>query len=237
MKNVAFYHCCCINDWETITNILFKSIMSNEVYSLFDEIYICCVGNERLKCQKKFFDYEKIKYIDIGNDISVYEYPTLSLLWNYCNDTDCKVFYFHTKGVTWTESCFISSRNKFIDRFKHADMLYESFVDSNKEFNYKDLKHLLKFILNNLSFSYIKNAKFHLNVLNHSDVSGVQACGSNKKFYLRNFWYANSGYVKNLPKPNISQNRGEAEFWILSNHSAKYYSLVPHRPIKYGILL
>ena len=236
LKNIAFYHCCCINNWEIVTDIFFNKLIS-EKYKLLDEIYVCCVGENREKAKRKFSCHEKIKYIDCGEDIGIFEYPTLEFLWNYCQVNDCKVFYFHTKGVTWTESNFNSSKEEFIRRFTTADMLYSSFVNSIGEFNYKELNRVLMFILKRLSYFCIEKMELHLDFLDKYDTSGVQVYGDENKFYLRNFWFARSDYIKKLPKPQFTEDRFYAEFWLLSKSSVNFFDMKASDPTKYGIFI
>ena len=79
--------------------------------------------------------------------------------------------------------------------------------------------------------------ELHLDFLDKYDTSGVQVYGDENKFYLRNFWFARSDYIKKLPKPQFTEDRFYAEFWLLSKSSVNFFDMKASDPTKYGIFI
>lgn len=99
MEDVFIYiHVCCLNNYRDVFRHLIDCIKESGLYEIINEIRCCVLGDYDVS----LFNDIKIKIIAISSDISLYEAFTINNLHNQCllSDSNCKVLYLHTKGIT-----------------------------------------------------------------------------------------------------------------------------------------
>lgn len=147
----------------------------------------------------------KGKIIYFGKDPKAYEFPVLLELKKIADETDCLVFYFHTKGSSNSDETL---------------KWYYPRVTSLK--NLKDCSRLWRKFMEYFVFYHWKTA---IAVLCDYDTYG---CYLRKQkpytFYAGNFWWARSEYIKTLKifAQKDLEYRYNAETWLLSGNANVY---------------
>lgn len=233
MSVKAFFHCATINNWQPISDFFIVKLLAQP---LIDKIYIGAVGPENA-IAKTLYKHPKISFHDFGTELSQYEYPTLRLLYRECMKEPCSVLYLHTKGVTWTEECYLEMPDDFANRFKMCDNAYPCFTNINGVFDYKSLMRALWLLQRRLAWWLIDNADQNLKALETYDSCGLHF-HETLKFWPRNFWWARSSHIQKLPLPYNHPNRVWAEFWLASIHEHTWFDFAKTtycEPLPYNI--
>jgi len=134
-----------------------------------------------------------------------YEFPALEKMHELAQTEEFRALYIHTKGSSKTKN------------------------DPSKE----NLRDWFKVML----WATVTNYKKCFTALEAYDACGANYanCKNGEHFphhFSGNFWWANSSYIKTLPKPNrITPYSGfhirhNAEFWIGENKNGKMYSII-----------
>ena len=95
MKNYIYIHICCINNWEDVLNKLLSNIKLSGLYYIIDEIRCIVIGNNN----SNIFNDSKIKIIYQNNDIYLYEFKAMELIYLDSLKEDFNILYLHTKGI------------------------------------------------------------------------------------------------------------------------------------------
>ena len=102
MVNYIYIHVCCINNWKEVFNKLYYNIKTSGLYDIVKSIK-CNVLSENNNIIDFFsgLNDDKLEVVGISNDLSLYETPTINLLYQHSleEDLDFNVLYLHTKGV------------------------------------------------------------------------------------------------------------------------------------------
>ena len=97
MKNYIYIHICCINNWKDILIKLLSNIRLSGLYDNIDEIRCVVLG---INNYNDIFNDPKIKIIYHDNNINLYEFKTMELIYNDSLNEDFNILYLHTKGIT-----------------------------------------------------------------------------------------------------------------------------------------
>ena len=207
-KNYCYIHACNINNGLSILKELLDRITDNSLDTVLEKIRICILGETNKDLINNIENYHsKIEVIYTNKNIKLYEYPTLKLIYDFCQKIqDCNILYIHTKGATkptnkgeirWREymSYFM------IDKYqKCLNILEEGYDSAGCELKTGSNK-----------FKYLH--------------------------YAGNFWWAKSEYIgRQLPDPQIfvTHNfffreskiyRFHAEEWIMMSNQIKPFNL------------
>ena len=136
------------------------------------------------------------------NHCSLYERATLSHMRNMSENESCQYAYLHTKGIKPLNGPCEHEKNCVLD-----------WIDLMLHWN-------------------IYNWKIASEKLFKNDIYGCEFFRNPKLHFSGNFWWANSDYLKTLPRLNkynvANLNRGE--FWILSE-TDKVYAVSGPTPV------
>jgi hypothetical protein len=208
-------HCFTINDWEDRFTRQVNRIHSSGLYDGADEIYIFITDPSNLLEEKILTilnPYPKIilMYSNVNHGEG---YKAISKVDDLgkLND-DCKILYFHTKGVF----------NKYKDfKTRDIDELKLKGVDCWVEM----MEHFL-----------IDNWKECINRLDENDTVGLTCNGD---WWWGNFWWATSNHIKkNIPfKTYYQGSRWQSESWLheanqerskIKKHEMRHFENDPH---------
>lgn len=195
MNIIGFYHVLLKNHWQEIVQEQLDCLMNSGLYENAEDITVGAVG-EKLDLELlKGILPSKFKIIWLGNNIEQFEFPTLSWMKFFADETKEKsaIFYIHTKGASF---------------------------DKSHERGYNGGNYWRGY----MNFYNITNWRNALNEIeiNGADIVGVKfrdkkSTGNPhaRPHFSGNFFWTHSDYVKKLP-PIDSLNKSdriEAEFW------------------------
>lgn len=210
-KIIGVYHILCVNDWPSLVTEQIRYLKESGLLSQTKTLYISAIIKEYndVEIIKKIVDTNnKLDFIYIGYDTSVYEYPALEFIYNKAQEDDFYVYYFHTKGISYQ---------------KEKSMEYPS-----KDF--KQLKKNTNAWRRMMEYFIFERYNYALKALQTYDAYGCYYRDPivppfHYKYYAGNFWWSKSEYIKYLPPitTEIKGNRYLAENWLLQN-SSKIYS-------------
>lgn len=180
-KNFIYLHTCILNNWEEVTINILNKINESGLINEIDTLYLFVLGDITLenldKVNKIIKLNPKYKLRKIKNTLNIYERLTLNQILDDCQNKyeNCKILYLHSKGITRCNDWFYSNVTEWVDLLIYFNIT-----------KYKDcLKELDNFDTCGINlrtddrYSDKNNHNYH---------------------YSGNFWWANSDYIKILPK-------------------------------------
>jgi len=200
MKIFGFAHVYMVHNWSEIFESQLEKIKASGLYDKLEKIFVGLNSQSEvpgfgpiLHFNEEVFNDKKVEILYYINKPDLYETLTLSFLHKFCCESNVRVFYIHTKGVSRNSpQCQIDWRN-----------LMEYFVIE---------KH--KLCLQELVLNDIVGVNWHLG-------EGYMNASSKKcedtevtPHFSGNFWWANSDYIKRLPPLYPVKSKYECEFWI-----------------------
>lgn len=204
IKNVCFIHSC--NLYEENNGVvleldyLLDYLKTNNCIEVFDYIIINNIGFE-LNIEHIYtkFDINKIKIINLFKNCSLYEIPTIKLMWYFSNKYfNTNILYLHTKGITYDKNSIIKKNvNDWTD--------YMLYYLVNKY-------HLPISLLNDYDSIGV-------------NFNNMDSNGKLNKHWSGNFWWSKTNYIKTLNISNL-RSKHDAEWFILSSNVCKYFELV-----------
>jgi hypothetical protein len=195
MIGVVLY-CYTINDWQTRLLRQINRIHSSGLYDNANELHlvICDVENDKKELIESLIsNLPKIKLDYHTRNLA--ETPGLMKVDELCrNNDDCKVLYFHTKGV--------------FNKFKNLGTME---VDELKVNGTNSWVELMEFFL-------VDNWKECVDKLDEYDTVGVT---NNNNWWWGNFWWTKSSHVKkNIPISDFyGGSRWQCEAWLHESNS------------------
>lgn len=112
LKRVCFFHSAMMNSGRILHEMLSK-VKDTGLYSSLDKIFLINVG------PKLELSDPKIHLINYSDNLKLFEFPTLRLLWLFSHFVDAKILYIHTKGVTYQDPRI----SKFVEDWRNM-MIY-----------------------------------------------------------------------------------------------------------------
>ena len=189
-----FYHLYQANNWKEVYQEQINSLIVSGLYDQCDIIHIGINGNEELPF---VLDKMRVQY----NENKILEANTLQSLWEYCNEnSNSKVLYFHSKGVTHYNSQLDISTNAW--RIYLEYFVFHKWRECVEDLNSYDCVGTEWVIESGLLDSDTKEISYGYN-----------------PHYAGNFWWANSSYIQKLDLNYIyNEEKGwgrfKSEFWI-----------------------
>lgn len=209
---IGVYHILCVNDWTSLVTEQIRFLKESGLLSQTKTLYISAIIQEYndVEIIKKIVDTNnKIDFIYIGYDMSVYEYPALEFIYNKAQEDDFYVYYFHTKGISYQKEKSIEYPSK----------------------DFKQLKKNANAWRRMMEYFIFERYNCALKVLQTYDAYGCYYRDPivppfHYKYYSGNFWWSKSEYIKYLPPitTEMKKNRYLAENWLLQNTSKIYSS-------------
>lgn len=196
MKCYGVYHVFCVNNWRDVFLEQLDSIKKSEIYNVISKFFLSVIYETEddlnfIRNNMDGLNFE-IKFKTTKNE---FEFPSLKIIKNLCDNEDCYIFYIHTKGVSITKNNM---------SFYHGSNDFEHISNCVKDWR----EYMTYFI--------IHKHKECLDKLKEYDACGVNLVDNPSKHFSGNFWWSKSDYIKKLPNiENINLNsRWSAEFWI-----------------------
>ena len=202
MKIAIFYHIYQNNDWENVVAEQINKLIESDLIKNSNHFFIGVNGSKVLEIENAiiFKNYE--------ND----EDGTLKRLYDFCKmNPDYYVFYFHTKGMSYTLK-------------EHGD----------KYLCIRDWRHLMEYFC-------IENWRYAVKKLENVDAVGVNLSNSFFNFFAGNFWWTKASYINTCNEIYLRRfDRLSREFFIgsgkgnlVSLYNSKQEGDLNHYEIRY----
>jgi len=188
----AFSHNYLVNNWNSILDNQLKILKESGLYDELTILFMYVFGEDKEfnKFQGKVNSYDNLFRINIIRiEENFFEYPTLQALQEFVKIENAYILYFHLKGV-W--SIYNSAGNR---------LAIDSWRECLEYFNIEKWKNCVK----KLDEGYeVVGALYNYN--------------EKEPLFSGNFWWANSKYIKKLPKleyvkENDPDPNDEAKTW------------------------
>lgn len=221
--NNVFYHMYCINDAVDRFIRTYKKIQLSGLINQIDNIYVNCVGYNKVKFAKNIQNMYKVV-----SSIGTYdkgEAETLDLLRDFCiKNTNGNVLYLHSKGV-WRcktnqslvvrDEILKSKPRKVYISSKQLQLNIQTWVDCMEYFLIEKY---------NTCFEYLDKDYQTCGILFRED----KHIKGQPSLYSGNFWWAKNSYIKDI-KPCQRNNRWNAEYRFLCPNKSKYICLYDYK--------
>lgn len=199
------YHIFCVNVWNKLVVEQLDAIKDSGLMAVTDKLYISCIysdKNDLVELEKILggfpVAYKIMSALSVENN--QYEFPALQFMHDLSFQEDFYVYYFHTKGVSYTKD----------SAAKYPSTKYEQLNKCSTAWR----KMMEYFIFTKYNVA--------LNVLSQYDAYGCKYDDPivppyHYKYYAGNFWWSKSSYIKTLPSITEAEkkNRYWAENWLL----------------------
>ena len=205
---IVVLYCFMVDDWEIRLSSQLKRMKSSSLYEESNEIHLVVTdinNNQKDKIDSLLSEYQKIR-LDYTTR-NWYEGHALSKVDNIARTyDDCKILYFHTKGVS----------------NKYKDLISNDYYNLKVE-GIKCWKELMEYFL-------IDNWKDCIKKLDEYDTVGVNNVNN---WWWGNFWWSNSKHIKNNKPFNeyFTGSRWGCESWLHESNynieNIKYYQFYP----------
>lgn len=205
---IVVLYCFMVDDWEIRLSDQLKRMKSSSLYDESNEIHLVVTdinNNQKDKVDSLLDEYQKIS-LDYTTR-NWYEGHALSKVDNIARTyDDCKILYFHTKGVS----------------NKYKDLISNDYYNLKVE-GIKCWKELMEYFL-------IDNWKDCVKKLDEYDTVGVNNVNN---WWWGNFWWSNSKHIKNNKPFNeyFTGSRWGCESWLHESNynieNIKYYQFYP----------
>ncbi len=117
MNTYIYFHVCCLSNWQDIFKQLIADIKDSGLYYKINEIR-CNVLTTNYQYIHWLSEYDsKIKIIGASDNLSLFETPTINLLYEHSQTEDFNVLYIHTKGIRHTNNPCITDWVKYLTYF------------------------------------------------------------------------------------------------------------------------
>lgn len=201
----GMYHVFCVNNWISLVKEQLGACLDSGLLHITTKLFISCVYssdadiNDLKETVSQYgVDFEIVVSLPLGEN--QFEFPALEYIYNLAKREDFYVYYFHTKGVSYT----VESSSKYpSSKFEHLKECSEA---------WRKMMEYFIFYKYNVA----------INVLKHYDTYGCKYDDPivppyHYKYYAGNFWWSKSSYIKTLPaiSDKEKQNRYWAENWLL----------------------
>jgi len=186
--NLIVYHIFCINNYLKIVTQQLDRLKTSGLYDWCDKLEITCIdtSGEFLGIDELVKDLDKVTLNKFTSN--AYEYEGINKVWEYSQQYDGKVFYFHTKGVS--------------NLYNNLETKVES---PRKQKGIAWWKEIMEYFL-------IDNFQDCVQKLDEYDQCGVT---NNDKWWWGNFWWSNLFFIRANDKP-FQGDRWYFEAWL--NH-------------------
>jgi len=195
MKVFIVYHCFLVKKWKELVIKQLARLESSGLLARADKLY--CVVIDQNNNKQEFLDIIS-KYPNIeaeffkDNDC---EFQSITKVWQLGQYNDCKVLYFHTKGVF---NDYVS-----VDGTEISDLKVKTV---------RDWRMLMEYFC-------IDKWDENLQRLDSVDMVGTNCT---RNWWWGNFWWARSSYLKTLELPTKSSRWGY-EAWVNERGLASIY--------------
>lgn len=197
------YHIYCVNEWKRMVKEQICALRDSGLYNMTSVLYVSCIisKEEDVNDICDIIGRNKCKIICKTYDGSKYEFPALEFMQEKSQQEDFFVYYFHTKGISYSENdgSFYQNKN-LIDREKCA-------------LSWRRMMEYFVFYKSNVA----------INALSNYDTYGACLFDFRKvRYFNGNFWWSKASYIKTIPKitEENKRNRYFAEAWLCQQTTA-----------------
>jgi hypothetical protein len=190
----GFCHVALIGNGLNVIKDQIKTIKSSGLFEKTNKIFFGVNGNSPLNYSflKEFGEVINMQQMPIN----IGEVPTIDFLHGFCTKIpSSKIWYIHTKGAT-KRSRQVTAWRKYLEYFIIEN--YQDCIDALDSFDVCGVEWEME----NPNFKKIWGFNPH-------------------KGFSGNFWWANSNYVKNIPKSNPIRKRHSAEYRFIGEKNPK----------------
>lgn len=201
----GMYHVFCVNRWVDLVNEQLASCKDSGLLSKTTKLFISCVYTTEADIDdlkeiigKYRVDFEITVALPVQDN--QFEFPALEYIHDRALKEDFYIYYFHTKGVSYTAKSANSYPSPKLEKLKRCSDAWRKMMEY---------------------FIFCKH-NVAINVLKSYDTYGCKFDDPivppfHYKYYAGNFWWSKSSYIKTLPpfSDREKQNRYWAENWLL----------------------
>ena len=218
------YHVFCVNAWKKLVTEQLDAIKESGLMDVTDKFFISCIvrdKNDKSELELLLAQYpitfEFISVLPITDN--QFEFPALEFIRELAIQHDFYVYYFHTKGVSYTEERMGNYPSSKLEKLNRCSKAWRKMME----------------------YFVFTKYKVALNVLKKYDTYGCKYDDPivppfHYKYYAGNFWWSKASYIKTLPpfSEQEKKNRYWAENWLLQkahnifsafNTSAELYAV------------
>ena len=200
-KKYCFIHSCNLENVGTyrLENLI-QTLRVTECENIFDKIYINNIG---LPIENIYG--EKYEVTNCSGNSQLFENPTINLINDFSKENpNCYILYLHTKGI----------------RYSKDDVPENDWINYMLYFLVEDYKNCISILDKNYD---TVGCDYSIDL--DQRVFNGYAPYPPPPHYSGNFWWANSNYLKNLPKLCMEKpERNAPEFWLFKN-KPNFYNL------------
>lgn len=184
--NLIVYHIYCIGNYLDVVNQQLNRLKTSGLYDWCDKLEITCINinNDFTAIEELIKDLDKANLTKTTNNS--YEYEGINKVWEYSQNYNGKVLYFHTKGVSNTYNN-LKERKESIKKRKGIAWWKEA-----------------------MEYFVIDNYKECIQKLDEYDQCGLTNING---WWWGNFWWSNLSWPKSNEKPK-SGDRWSFEAWL-----------------------
>lgn len=204
-KVYGLYHIYCVNEWKSLVVEQLDAIKNSGLMETTDMLFVSCiyVNESDLAELTEILAAYALSYkiiSSLSKDNNKFEFPALQFVYDLSFKEDFYVYYFHTKGVSYTKDSAVKYPNTKFEQLSRCSAAWR-----------KMMEHFI-FTKYNVA----------MNVLRTYDAYGCKYDDPivppyHYKYYAGNFWWSKSSYIKTLPPitDEEQKNRYWAENWLL----------------------
>ena len=207
-KNIyGVYHVFCVNAWKALVKEQLNAMQEAGLMAKTDKLFISCIYNkveERRELEQILSSYDVPSEIisALPMDNNLFEFPALEFIHGLAAEEDFYVYYFHTKGVSYTKE---RAENYPIRKLEKLNACSKA---------WRKMMEYFIFAKHNVA----------LNVLKQYDTYGCKYDDPivppyHYRYYAGNFWWSKASYLRTLPRITDEErkNRYWAENWLCLN--------------------
>lgn len=184
----GFMHIYQINNWEEIVEEQIQRMKNSGLWNEMKTLYIGFLGKEKIR---KFSD--KVTVLYHLDKPKVYDLVILSFLQQLSFCFDGQVFSIHAKGITHYPKKRFTDWRKMLEHFT-----LDRYDVCLRELETCDVAGVNWHLGNGFMGAAPRHADGH-DVTPHFSAS---------------FWWANTDYIRKLPRIHVNYNKYESEFWM-----------------------
>ena len=195
MKTFIVYHCFLVKKWKELVKDQLDRLDRVGLLNKADKLYCVVIdpNDQKEEFLQLISNYPNVEAeFQKNND---YEYPSILKVWTIAQQEDCKILYFHTKGV--------------FNDYANPD---KGDVHALKVKTIRDWRNYMEYFC-------IDKWEENLNKLDEFDMVG-STCNNN--WWWGNFWWATYKYLRTIPAPTRG-SRWDYESWSNKEGKAKTY--------------
>ena len=204
-KVYGLYHIYCVNAWKTLVIEQLDAIRNSGLMATTDMLFVSCIyfKESDLAELTEILDTYALSYKIISalsKNNNQFEFPALQFVYGLSFKEDFYVYYFHTKGVSYTKDSAVKYPTSKFEQLSRCSTAWRNMME------------------------YFVFTKYNaaINALEEYDAYGCKYDDPivppyHYKYYAGNFWWSKSVYIKTLPPitDEEQKNRYWAENWLL----------------------